>query len=246
MPHWSASRFMVYDQCPAAFRTRYVDGVAIEQTEALCFGQAVHLGLEAHYNGQDGERAFRAAWSVAQTELIADGHQVRGQLTGVGLQLLDRVTGLGLKGIPERGFSLDTELVFGAPIIGAIDLWSDGVIYDFKTTRGAWSEARAQTELWQPLLYSWAALQETGDLPAFEYIVCNRVSGQVDRYRRTWDETAWAEQWARGYDRMRAISQAVASDKLECHGRHGACPECGERWSHEHVCDATTSRRIRL
>jgi hypothetical protein len=248
MPHWSASRFMVYEQCPAEFRARYVDGVAIESTEAMSFGQAVHMGLEAHYNGQDGERAFRAAWQVFQEQLVADGQQVKPALTGMGLLLLEQVVDLDLRGVPERGFSLDTELVLGAPIIGAIDLWADGgrTLYDFKTTRGQWSAERAQTERWQPLLYSWAALEETGELPTFEYIVCNRASGQVDRYQRRWDEDSWSKLWATSYERMRAISQAVAGDALECHGKHGPCPECGERWMHGHVCDETKSRRIRL
>lgn len=243
MPHWSASRFMVYDQCPAEFRSRYVDGVAIEPTEALCFGKAVHMGLEAHFSGQDGERAFRAAWQVYREEL---GDQQVHSLTGVGILLIEQVKALHLKGIPERGFSLDTELVLGAPIIGAIDLMGNGTLWDFKTTRGHWSQERAQTELWQPVLYAWAALQETGSLPAFEYIVMNRVTGQLDRFRRTWDEESWSEQWAKAYERMRATAQAVKNDQLECHGKHGACPECGERWSHEHVCDDTAARRIRL
>jgi PD-(D/E)XK nuclease superfamily len=244
-PHWSATQFMVYDQCPAEYRRRYVEGVAFEPTEATAFGQAIHQGLEAHFGGQDGEQLFRAVWKSEAAKL---GGQVHRSLTAVGLELLDKVFALDLRGTAERPFVLRTDLILGKPIVGAIDLWGDdGTIYDFKTTRGRWSQDRAQTELWQPVLYAWVGLEETGVVPDFEYIVLNRVTGQLDRFRRRWlDEEAWAAQWCSAYDRMRTISAAVAADELDCHGKHGYCPECGARWSHEHVCEEPTSRRLQL
>src|SRR5580765_6971219 len=104
MPHWSASRFMLFDQCPVLFKERYIDGVAVVPTEAMSFGSAVHMGLEAHFNGQDGIRAFRAAWK----ELAREIGQVDPNLTATGLTLIEQVIDLDLKGIPERGFSIDT------------------------------------------------------------------------------------------------------------------------------------------
>src|SRR5262245_13618670 len=132
MPHWSATRFMLYEQCPLLFKERYVDGVAIVPTEAMAFGSAVHLGLEAHYNGGDGIRAFRAAWKQSVLEL----GQVDRSLTAMGMTLIDEVVDLGLQGIPECGFSIDTNDELGAPVIGAADLWdpSSNTIFDFKTT----------------------------------------------------------------------------------------------------------------
>jgi hypothetical protein len=248
MPHWSATRFMLFDQCRSEFRARYVDGVAIEPTEAMCFGKAVHMGLESHYNGQDGERAFRAAWKAESAALAALGRVVQRGLTAIGLSLIDQVLDLGLKGVPERGFALDTNVELGAPIIGALDLYdaASGVIYDFKTTRGVWSQERAQAEVWQPMLYTWAVVEETGDWPAFEYIVMNRVTGKLDRFRRQWTSEEWWDQMNAAWRHMCETAVAVAQDHLECHNLHGYCPECGERWSHDHVCDEHHSRRISL
>jgi hypothetical protein len=246
VPHWSATRFMLFDQCPGEFKARYVDGVLLEPTEALCFGKAVHLGLEAHFRGSDGERAFRAAWKV-ETEVLV-GAVNRG-LTSMGLTLIDKVIDLELHGIPEYGFALDTNGDLGAPIVGAIDLWDqDGnVIYDFKTTRGNWSQERAQSEVWQPLLYTYAMWDQAGAWPAFEYIVLNRVTGQLSRFRREWTPDEWLAEVNAAYLRMVAVADRVQHGQLDCHGKHGYCPECGERWGHDHECDTTTqSRRIRL
>jgi hypothetical protein len=233
---------MAWDICPGEYKARYVDERPFELTEAVAFGQSVHMGLEAHYAGQDAERAFRAAWKTYSDQL---GRVHRG-LTSTGLELLDKTIALDLHGIPERGFSIDTETVLGAPIIGAVDLWGDGVIYDFKTTRGLWSQERADAELWQPLLYAWAYWQECGTFPDFEYIVLNRVTGALDRFRRAWSEESWAERFGEAYDRMRAIQGAVAARKFDCPKLHGFCPECGDRWTHYHTCDEATSRPIRL
>jgi hypothetical protein len=244
MPHWSASRFMLFEQCPILFKERYIDGVAIVPTEAMSFGSAVHMGLEAHFNGQDGIRAFRAAWKAYVHEI---GGRVDPNLTATGLTLIEQVIDLDLKGTPERGFSIDTNEEFGAPIIGFADLWDEagGVIYDFKTTIGAWSQTRAQKEVWQPCLYTQAFWDETGDLPTFEYIVLNRATGALTRFRREWTPDEYLAQANAAWTRIGEIASAVAADDLTCKGNHGYCPECGDRWQHEHAC-GPTPERVRL
>jgi hypothetical protein len=244
VPHWSASRFMLWDQCPGAFKARYVDEQPFVMTEAVAFGSAVHLGLEAHFNDQDGARAFRAAWRTMADELGG----VNPNLTGVGLTLIEQVVDLKLEGVPERGFSIDTNQDLGAPIVGAVDLWDEAnsVVYDFKTSIGHWSQERAQKEVWQPLLYTSAFWEETEHWPAFEYIVMNRATGQLDRFRREWTEDGWLEQMGAAYDRAMAIARDVRADRFECHGNHGYCPECGARFSHDHVCNQSSLRRVRL
>jgi hypothetical protein len=246
VPHWSATRFMTFEQCPAEFKARYIDEQPFELTEALAFGKAIHVALEAYYQGRpDYELSFRREWKESSIEL---GGLVHRRLVGTGLELLDKVIALDLKGIPEYGFALDVEEDLRAPIIGAVDLWGEGVVYDFKTTRGRWSQERAQLETWQPLLYSWAYWETTTVWPSFEYIVLNRVTGKLDRFRREWTEEQWLDEMNVLWVRMKLISAQVARGEFECHGNHGFCPECGDRWSHEHVCDETvhTARRIRL
>jgi len=243
VPHWSASRFMLWDQCPGAFKARYVDEQPFEMTEAVAFGSAVHQGLEAHYRGEDGQRAYRAAWrTLAQQH----GLDVDPSLTGVGLELMDQAMELGLVGDPERAFNIDTSVELKAPLVGAIDLWgADGTVYDFKTTRGLWSQERAQQETWQPSLYSWARwLEEPSYTGAFEYIVMNRVTGTLQRFRREWTTDEVVAAWNVAMLRMQVIAAAVEADQYECHGKHGYCPECGDRWGHDHVC-YPDPRRVR-
>jgi len=244
VPHWSATKFMTWDQCPGEFKARYVDDRPVELTEAMAFGQAVHMGLEAHYGGVDGIKAFRAAWREMQRNL----NDVDENLTRTGMDLLEQVFELDLSGIPERGFSIDTNERLGAPVIGAIDLWgNDGVTYDFKTTRGLWSQERAQKELWQPAIYSWARWEQEVDYGGeFEYVVMNRVSGVVQRFRRDWTPEDLVAQMNQAWERMLEIASDVRADRYECHGKHGYCPECGDRWGHDHVCDVRTTERVRL
>jgi hypothetical protein len=230
---------MLFDQCPALFKERYLDGVPLVETEVMAFGKAVHLGLEQHFRGGDGERAFRAAWKQFPA--------TNSTLTGVGLTLLDKVFELQLSGEPERWFSLDTDEL-GAPTVGAVDLWDqvNHVVYDFKTTIGAWSQARAEREVWQPVLYTWAFVDVTDELPDFEYIVLNRATRALDRFHRKWTPDGYFEQMSLAWGRMRTIAVMVSADVLACHEQHGFCPECGGRWAHDHVCDTGTTERIRL
>lgn len=244
MPHWSATRFMTFDQCPGEFKARYIDERPVVKTEPMLFGSAVHMGLEAHYRGDDAIRAFRAAWKQFSLEL----GDVDPGLTGKGMDLIEQVVELGLSGIPERGFSIDTNADLGAPIVGAIDLWgADGTTYDFKTSKGLWSQERAQKELWQPVLYSWARwIEEPEYVGDFEYIVLNRVTGQLQRFRRSWTKDELLEQLNAAVERMHAIADSVREDHYECRGKHGFCPECGDRWGHDHVCDVRATQRVRL
>ena len=244
LSHWSATKFMLWDQCPGEFKARYIDECPVQKSEAMLFGSAVHMGLEAHYRGDDGIRAFRAAWR----EFVLELGDVDQGLTRMGMDLIEQVQELQLEGTPERGFSIDTNELLDAPIVGAIDLWgSDGVTYDFKTTRGLWSQERAQKEIWQPVVYTMARWEtEPRYDGTFEYIVLNRVTGQMQRFRREWTAGEIVTQMTDALERMAIIAADVRMDHYECHGKHGACPQCGEKWGHEHVCDVRTTPRARV
>ena len=245
VPWWSPSKFVCWDACPQEFFQRYVEQVPMSPTEALHFGTAVHKGLEAHFRGDDGELAFRRTWRELTAELRQLGHEVASHLSRTGLELIEKVVRLGLVGEPERQVWMRTDCYLGAPILGYVDLWSPqtNTIYDFKTTVGAWSAARAEKETWQPCLYSYAYRSEFGVLPRFEYIVLNRVTGVLERFETQRSD----DQIMDALSRARDIAVAVQQELFECQCRTGAdCPECSVKWEHGHVCDLSRHPRIRL
>jgi hypothetical protein len=219
-PYLSPSRLWAYDRCPQVYRDRYILKVDQPASYEREFGTAVHAGLEAHFGGGDGDLAFRREWRERMAELREAGGRLP-DLTSTGLDLIDKVVQLGISGTPERKIWIRCEAYLNAPMLGYVDLWSESTntIFDFKTTIGAWSAARAEREQWQPCIYSWAYFLEVGDLPDFEYIVLNRGTGDLQRFKtqRTHDQICDM------LDRARAIVLAVAAEKWECTCRkHGA------------------------
>lgn len=219
VPWWSPSRLACYDQCPAEYHRRYVLREKAEPNTPMFFGTAVHKGLEAHFGGGNGDLAFRREWRKLIAELAAAGLRA-GDLVSVGLELIEKVVAMGLTGIPEKKIWVRCEDYLNAPMLGYVDLWSPSnhTIYDFKTTIGSWSEARAESEQWQPCIYSWVYFMETGELPAFEYIVMHRGTGNITRFKtsRTIDQISDMLTKARG------IAVAVAAEQWDCRcGKHG-------------------------
>lgn len=213
-------------------------------TEALHFGTAVHKGLEAHYRGTDGELVFRRTWRELSESLRNDGFEVSQGLSKIGLDLLEKVVDLNLSGEPEKKIWVRTEDYTVAPILGYADLWDTDThtIFDFKTTVGAWSEARAEKETWQPCLYSYAYWLETGTLPTFEYIVLNRVSGTLTRFKTRRDH----DQIMAALSCIREVALMIKRGEFECRCGASACPECGMPWQHGHMCELGKGTRIRL
>jgi hypothetical protein len=240
--HWSASKFMTWERCPSEFERIYVHGEYDEPHEAPLFGSAVHQGLEAHYNGADGVRAFRGAWKAMRQEYQLSPPE---QLTGVGMDLVELVIDQGWRGEPERVFTLDTTSAWGAPTVGAIDLvCEDGlVVRDFKTTSGEWGWERAERDWWQPVLYAWATHERYGVWPDFEYVVLNKISRTLSLFHFDGEEVLRRDEEIQ--DRAAVIVARVRNDDFACHGQHGFCLECGAKWQHGHVCDMNVvSQRV--
>lgn len=218
VPWWSPSKFSCWDECPQEFYRRYVLREPIEPNTPMFFGTAVHKGLEAHFRGEDGDLAFRRNWRQAREVLTAAGLRVA-DLAGIGLDMIDKVAALGLHGEPERKIWVRCEAYLNAPLLGYTDLWcvDTHTIIDFKTTLGSWSAERAEREMWQPCLYSWAYWLETDVLPAFEYIVLNRGTGELQRFKTQ----RIHDQIADTLSRARQIAVAVAAEKWACTcGKH--------------------------
>lgn len=212
-PWWSTSKFSCWDYCPQEFYRRYVLREPIEPNTPMFFGTAVHKGLEAHYRGEDADLAFRRTWRQLVTELVAVGYKMP-DLTGIGLDLIEKVIALDLHGEPERKIWVRSDSYLNAPLLGYTDLWcvDTNTIIDFKTTLGSWSAERAEREMWQPCLYSWAYWLETEIVPAFEYIVLNRGTGELQRFKTQRTH----EQIMNTLTRAREIAVAVEHEQWDC------------------------------
>lgn len=273
-PHWSASRFMLFEQCPKLYKDRYVDGLATPASLPMLFGSAVHTALEALHQGHSqtclprcgidhSEERYREARAVyaerfddMSVRLAELGLVASASLYTEGLRMLNAVAELGLnvdaRSEPERWFSLPTQSVWQFDTIGAVDLWSPPkskhgpVVWDFKTTAGAWSEARAERERWQPLLYTRAYQQAYGLVPTFKYVVLNRVSGTLEIFDRKWhSRREWNDDLADLSFHAEEIAEAVRDRNFTCTRGHGTCLECGKPYGHDHVCDAA-SRPVKI
>lgn len=270
--HWSASRFMLFEQCPQAYKARYIDGVVSEPSLAMLFGHTVHTALEVLLQGQRGgcpmtaephtdhlecaRARYFTEFERAQAILNPQGVTLDGIVYFEGLRMIDQVAAMRLnddkKSRSERRITIPTR--WGGldwPVVGAVDLWcppwsqNGAVIFDFKTTVGAWSATRAEKETWQPLLYSWAYQRAYDVVPTFRYLVLNRMTGAVDTFDRTWSRRDFQRDLEGMNDVANAIAEAVSHGDFDCTKRHGTCLECGEAYGHNHVC-RTPKRHSRI
>jgi hypothetical protein len=212
----SPSRLATYDRCPQLFYERYILKLPQAPHIERLFGIAVHRGLEAHFRGLDHELTFLLDWRNAVKECAASGIAIpnKNDLTARGLDLIEMVRALNLSGEPEQKITcIAADLP--VPFLGVVDLVSDGVIYDYKTTAFGWTQQRADTEPWQPAIYSQAyAEAHDGDLPRFEFIILPRVTGPLQRFEssRTFGQIYTM------FERARAIYQAIEAKQFECIG----------------------------
>ena len=273
--HWSASQFMLFEQCPDAYKSRYVDGVVSEPSLAMLFGSSVHKALEALLQGLGGGcpvtahavnmdharldcayDVYERSFTDMRRELVDYGVECSSTLFMAGLKMVDQVNALNLnqdgQSQPEHWFELDADWTY--PVVGAVDLWCPpesqhgAVIYDFKTTVGAWSQERAEREKWQPILYAWAYARAYDVVPIFRYLVLNRIDGTVNTFERRWNSRREFRQDLEDLKfHAEEIVEAVLAENFTCTRGHGTCLECGEPYGHQHVCrDANRPAKIRL
>jgi hypothetical protein len=265
-PHWSASRFMLFEQCPRLYKERYIDGVTSPPSLAMLFGHTVHTALEAMHQGHRGTRpvlfeheddedrygvgraVYQAGFQAleAQLEAAGNGAIAPASLYLEGLKMLDQVAGLRLNddGLsePERWFVLPTTDTLGMPTVGAVDLWSPPwsrhgpTVWDFKTTVGSWSAERANRERWQPMLYARAFERAYGVVPTFRYLVLSRLGDAPASFDRSWSPKDWIADLRDLQFHAEEIAERVRSADFACTRGHGTCLECGKPYGHDHVC----------
>lgn len=184
----SASRLGTYHYCPGSYRSRYVLKLKEPESVDMHFGLAVHKGLESHYRDEDAELAFRRDWRERQALLTEAGIPIPSGLSARGLDLLEQAIELGFDGTPERKFLLNFPQPHDIGVTGYIDLEGFDYVLDWKTTNGKWNQERADKEIFQPCLYSWAYFKRTGVWPRFFYVILSRqpgVAAQIFEATRT-------------------------------------------------------------
>lgn len=229
-------------------------------------------------SGPDGRYATARSVYDAQFDGMSEALRPTGAIAPAslyteGLRMLDQVAELRLNadGLsePEHWFSLPTGgqvayesaadrnpngMAWGLPTVGAVDLWSPPwsqhgpVVFDFKTTVGAWTAERVQKERWQPMLYSWAYRRAYDVIPTFKYVVLNRMTGTLEMFDRGWwTKREWNDDLAQLQFYAREIAVAVTEGRFSCNRGHGTCLECGKPYGHDHVCaEGSRPSKIKL
>jgi len=207
----SPSRLSAYEWCPQEFRRRYVLGIKEPTSPEMCFGTAVHAGIEALMLGDDAELAFVRKWRELQIDLTANGLAFSSALTARGLELLDMVVSLNLAGDPERQV-MYTHPGIIIPLLGYVDLWGDNHIVDFKTTAFGWKQKKADAQVFQPAIYSQAYLLEHGTIPKFTFVVLPRIAGPMHLL----DGSRSAEQIQSAFERIKEIHELIEAEVFGC------------------------------
>lgn len=209
--HLSPSQLTLYQLCPVIYRERYVLNLFPPPQPERLFGVAVHAGLEAQFQGLDDEMQFLKTWREASSTLDKDKFPGLTALRGRGLELLGMVRELGLHGEPERVVSVVWP-GFKIPFLGYADLWSDGTIYDFKTTGFGWTQTKADQQMFQPAVYSQAYCDEHGHYPEFKFVVMSRIPGPI----QILDATRTGEQIEASFAEAYKIHLAIENQEFDC------------------------------
>jgi hypothetical protein len=207
----SPSRLTTYTYCPAEYFKRYILKMDQPPTVERLFGTAIHTGLEAHFNGADGDLAFLQAWRAAKAELQAANQAFGSGLPTRGLELLEMVRALNLSGEPEHRIGVTTGDI-GLPFIGYVDLWSEGHIVDFKTSGYGWSQEKADAQIFQPAIYSQAHSEEFGSIPKFTFVVMSRSGGPIQLL----DGTRTGQQIIDAFAEAKRIYDLIEAEVFPC------------------------------
>jgi hypothetical protein len=167
--------------------------------------------------------------------------------------MLDQVAALGLTAVQRGNAGSNIDSTWGFPTVGAVDLWSPPwsvhgpVVWDFKTTVGAWGPDRVQRETWQPMLYTWAYRRAYDVIPTFKYVVLNRTDNSITIMDRSWSKRQWNDDLAALTFHAEEIAERVSDGDFDCTKGHGTCLECGKPYGHNHVCaDGSRPAKIKV
>jgi CRISPR/Cas system-associated exonuclease Cas4 (RecB family) len=206
VPHLSHSQLSMLLRCPRQWEYRYCLGLRIPTAHMLALGSSFHRALEVNFVQKVDTRvdlptqevldAFSDDWERRlQREEVVFGDEKPGQVKDVGIGLVAAYQETTAPTVQpcmvERPFEI--ALAQGYTLKGQLDLLTEDLILDHKTSAKAWNQGRADEEL-QPTAYL-LACQELG-LPhtEFEYHVAVKTKEprvEKIRTRRSQAEIDW-------------------------------------------------------
>lgn len=181
--HLSVSSVSLYTKCPAAWERNYVLRSGDLPTAPMLFGRAMAKTLEVMHNGGDPYQTFceEYAKSVSVMAKLGSSLYIAADL---GFELVRKYHGVMTPGEPEKMFKLPLppELGIPLPVKGFMDLATPTEILEFKTSRGGWSQERADASR-QAHVYAWAYEQLYGYRPQHvRFIVMSTRELKIDEY----------------------------------------------------------------
>lgn len=185
----SPTQLGLFAKCGEAWRRRYVEGERIPPGIAACVGRGVHAAAEAALRHKMADAAPLALDQILDaardgySTALANGiyaESVDAARQGA-IQGVDRVINMTrtlakevLPGIHPAAVETRLEARhpdLPVPFLGILDIWDRRAeIVDLKTTRRAWTSAKAATGF-QPGIYSFLVSQTWGVTPGFRYEV---------------------------------------------------------------------------
>jgi hypothetical protein len=154
-------------ECLRKFKLIYVDGLETDSNSIdLEFGTALHLGLKAHFDGEDPLMTFNMYWQSVESKNLRTSRLNWQQLYVLGQDFITRFVRLHSKKFKalktEESFEIE---LAGEVVTGTIDFVGhyDGVpsIFDWKTSASRYKHSKLQKneQLW---LYAHAAKKAWG------------------------------------------------------------------------------------
>lgn len=203
---------MLYRQCPALYKRRYVDGIKDPPTIDMEYGQAIHKAVEAYQLGEDGELVFLR--ELKQRIANLPNCDPADWLVPQGLRLLEGVKKLGYMGQPERSF-IFAYSGFRVPFRGIIDLWMPGprTIVDWKTTRRQWSDKTAESYMLQRVIYTQAIVSLEHKPTSFRFVALGAYPGGSVQVV---DATPTEDEILDGFAAAYALYLGIEAEQWDC------------------------------
>lgn len=228
------SMLQAYLECPKAFYDRYVlNKLETEQSAALEFGSAMHLGIKTMLEGSDGVASFNMYWNS-----VKDVHMQYYDMSWTALKelaehFLGNFKSRHLKKFTEFEQEVQMEMPFlsGNTLQGTADFIGmyEGVstIVDWKTSSRDYPKNKIELN---PQLYIYAKLYQhkTGKLPEqIMYKVFNKKTGNINTIKKQLTPEYLERIFSSVENTARAMLRTIETKEL-FHGPNCYCETLGD------------------